>query len=295
VVLSSPPPSRPEKSGGGKRGKIGGFSRSSRRRLREFILFSSFPEHLEPWAITLTVPGSIIIPSEHRRIFEVFTHCLRNAQIPAVWRLEVQERGQPHLHMIVGLRDPGEVPWLRDAWLRSLRKIGRDPVFDTFRDELTGARKFAFHADSFDGSGSWLRYISDHASKASYQEADGFGKHWGIICRSRFVSMPSIQVDLNSRQYAAVARWLRRLRRGSSRLHVSRRGNLGTGNAVLFTRTETIEKMMILAVQNYPGDPDLENPQKQLVRQTLSTLYKMRRSNKRPSASPPFTIRSGAL
>lgn len=255
VLLSSPPPEIPVKSGGGRRGKIGGFSRSSRRRLRDFLLLADFPEYLEPWAITLTIPGAIITPEDNRKIFKAFSQNLRDAQIPSVWRLEVQGRGQPHFHMIAGLGDRGEVAWMRDAWLRSLRKIGKCPASDLFRDELPGAREYAFFAESFDGSGSWLRYISDHASKASYQEADGFGKHWGVICRSRFLSQPSIQVALTRQQYSAVARWLRRLRSGSSRLRVSRRGNWGCGKAVLFTRTDTIEKMLCLAVQNYPGKP----------------------------------------
>lgn len=83
---------------GGKRGIIKGWSAESRRRLREFLL--THEPDSDIYAVTLTVPGNVITPEQWRMLFNSFMSFLKLSGVGAVWRLELQKRGQPHLHMI---------------------------------------------------------------------------------------------------------------------------------------------------------------------------------------------------
>ena len=55
----------------------------------------------EIFAVTLTVPGDVVTPDQWRSLFDAFSKFLSKKGVGAVWRLETQKRGQPHLHMIV--------------------------------------------------------------------------------------------------------------------------------------------------------------------------------------------------
>lgn len=109
----------------GKRGKIKGWSKDSRKRMREFLLIHQPVEGLKSYGITLTVPGPSLEPEHARRLWDHFgkNYLVRNG-CGAVWRLEVQTRGQVHWHaLMVGRPKIGGVrieELVRAWWLKSL-------------------------------------------------------------------------------------------------------------------------------------------------------------------------------
>lgn len=114
-----PRPKKKKSCRGGKRDKIKGFSRSSRRRLmRELakVLRSCLPLFL-----TLTYPSEY--PSEYRvwkAQLRAFYKRIRRRWPRAAWfwRLEFQKRGAPHFHLLMwGVPYHEELKaWVSNAW-----------------------------------------------------------------------------------------------------------------------------------------------------------------------------------
>lgn len=98
------PGSRDRHSGGGFRDVIGGFSHSSRRRMLLLLASLRIDAHCLPLFVTLTYPA--FWPSEPetwKRHLDAFGKWLRRRYpaASAVWKLEPQQRGAPHFHLIV--------------------------------------------------------------------------------------------------------------------------------------------------------------------------------------------------
>lgn len=107
-----------KKKGGGKRGRVAGFSPASRRRLRK--VFAQFASAVlrQSLFVTLTYPSQY--PDcgqarEHRRALE--KRILRKwKQAGIIWRMELQKRGAPHFHMIVLGVPAMPKDWLSRCW-----------------------------------------------------------------------------------------------------------------------------------------------------------------------------------
>lgn len=96
------------KSGaGGKRGKISQWSPASRRRLREYLFYHDKPVGWRSYGVTLTVPGPDRedVLQGWKELSRCFLECIKNNGMGAVWRVELQTRGMPHLHLIL-IKDP---------------------------------------------------------------------------------------------------------------------------------------------------------------------------------------------
>lgn len=113
------------RSGGGRRGRISGFSSASRRRLRQTLLSRLDPraagERRLLW-ITLTSRegDTLLLKSRLRACFEAVRRL--NVPVGIVWRLEYQRRGVAHFHLLVQAQSTGAallaartlvVTWLR--------------------------------------------------------------------------------------------------------------------------------------------------------------------------------------
>lgn len=96
---------------GGQRGKVKGFSRKSRLRLMRIIAKIRLDAPL-PVFITLTYPFNFPSPIESKKHLDIFDQRLRRAfpEIGFIWKLEPQERGAPHYHIL--------------AWGVSVEKLG---------------------------------------------------------------------------------------------------------------------------------------------------------------------------
>lgn len=236
---------KPEGSGG-DRGVIAGWSKNSRRRLRDWLLVNQ-PVGGVVIAATLTVPGEPLNPDDWRKLMKLLTTKLIRAKVGLVWRLELQKRGMPHLHCLAvpapqshtrqrrrrarGVED--SLPsthlglWLKWTWLDLIdtlpqssgrvyiEGLGVIEVESASRSHLVGAREHAVDLSEDEGD-RWYRYLCDHTTKSKQEQIatwQGF-RHWGIIYRDAFIEVaPSEVINLPRRQYSAYYRQLRKLSR----------------------------------------------------------------------------------
>jgi hypothetical protein len=125
------------------------------------------------------------------------------------------------------------------------------------RMHLPGADNHAVDHQAGGDSGSWMRYLQDHASKSKQEQVgEDIGRHWGVIGRASFERvLPDKSVEMNDQQYARVLRVLQRLATprlenpesvfGRSLARRVRRGS--RGRSVWYSRPETIARIVAWA------------------------------------------------
>ena len=187
----SPRVGRPEGSGG-ERGEIVGWSKNSRRRFREWLL--THESKNQNWGVTLTIPGESITPEDWKRAFKQLTTRCARSNVGLVWRLELQQRGQPHIHCIATTpRFVGEsvtastLPafvgfWWWETWSKILDSafpecagiVDLDGEYvqasKAPRSLLAGARLHAVRIEADTGGGLWWRYLCDHTTKSKQEQ-----------------------------------------------------------------------------------------------------------------------------
>lgn len=238
--LEAPSGMRTSTSGntGVKRGVITGWTRASRKRMREFMLTHHSPRGWSEYCVTLTVPGSPLTPEEKRRVWNLMTWKCRHAGIGAVWRLEVQKRGAAHWHLLVSC--PPLHEWISGyaedsgtatmgiirMWQECVDSLGETEwtvksgnKYRCLRSMLPGAREHMVDVQPMGNqSAGWLRYMFDHASKAKQEQEAATGRHWGIVNRSVFVAASSSVVAFTEEDFSRLHRVLRRWNRPRVRL-----------------------------------------------------------------------------
>ena len=117
-ILKTSQGSDGEKIGGGVREPIAGFSSDSRRRL--MCAIASIRREAElPSFVTLTYPNEFPFPRESKRHLKIFCQRLKYAfpAVSAIWKLEPQERGAPHYHLLVwGVSQHDLFSFVVNAW-----------------------------------------------------------------------------------------------------------------------------------------------------------------------------------
>ena len=88
--------------GGGMKKKITGFSANSRRGLMYTIASIRRDADL-PCFVTITYPKTFPTPKQSKRHLKIFIQRLLRAfpALSAIWKLEPQDRGAPHYHLLV--------------------------------------------------------------------------------------------------------------------------------------------------------------------------------------------------
>lgn len=192
---------------GARRGKIRGLSAGAVRRLRETLFEKSVEESITLGA-TFTVPWKVekcsdeVICRFHSTFTKFRLRFLRrfpNSSI--IYRVELQQRGAPHLHSICYIAKKDLYSFLegeraqaaaapvaarfalapiakmniKDFWIGSL---DYDSVGQFF-----GADKYAVKFDNLDSQNRWslFRYLCDHASKRKQAQLGYPGRQWGVI------------------------------------------------------------------------------------------------------------------
>lgn len=159
-----------------RHGKITAWSRRSRNRMQQQLnrldYTPLFEDGLEPAMVTLTLPGEweqlVPTPASYKAMVNRFATAYRDAwgiRIRGVWKMEFQERGAPHLHVLMtppaGLSQSGTPlefrQWLSLAWARAVGAEGEervkheragtgiDYVGDQYRDPRRIAQYFGKH------------------------------------------------------------------------------------------------------------------------------------------------------
>jgi hypothetical protein len=155
------------------RGNVNGFSRKSRKRL--FDLLASIPNSVLNQGVlfvTLTYPGEY--PSEH----EIYKSHLRaflkrlyrkiGKKTPILWRLEFQERGAPHFHLLVFGVKRLDLEWVSQSWY--------EVVESNDEKHLLAGTNVKFIRDRR----AIVGYVSKYVAKVSLAKTAPTGRVWGV-------------------------------------------------------------------------------------------------------------------
>ena len=201
-------PKRGKHLQGGMRGEIKGLSPAAAARCREFVV-----THDIPGSKLVSVTGTTAIgrtPEEWRKIMQRYSHRLVRKGVSAVWRVELQKRGAPHVHALLW------VPPDLDKWQRAISESWLECIGATFQDDgkvvglKPGEFEHAFQYEEGVGAG-WVAYLASHTSKHKQDQLGWVGKQWGIWGEDRFARAQPLDTEgLDGVQLAKLKRGLRR-------------------------------------------------------------------------------------
>lgn len=201
-----------EKIGGGKRGEVSGFSNNSRRRLLQTIGGVRRDAGL-PLFITLTYPEVFPEPEISKRHLKMFFQRLARS-FPAhgsIWKLEPQQRGAPHYHLLtwgVSLVEVG--CWVAQNWYEIAG--GGDPKHLMWHLGLleNGNKLCVQQVLHFRGVWSYAsKYLGKTFSVAGWDEK-ATGRFWGVVNRGNIPFGELIQQEVSHKKAVEVQRYQRR-------------------------------------------------------------------------------------
>lgn len=229
--------------GGGKRGKLSGkVSAASFRRLRSWCIKHDVTG--DCWGLTLTVAGLDLVSVDQ---FKGMHHKLcvwaNDNALPLVWRVELQKRGQPHLHC-VAFADISVILRFCLQWYKLL-----DSLPDVYNVETVGASRkdvvlisraflhgsqYAIDVQKLQGDFKAWRYLVAHMSKGKREQLGWSGRNWGVCNRSLFSETEGLLYQLPDFVFYPVRRWVRRMTRiKSNRGYSYMLGNPATIKAMI--------------------------------------------------------------
>lgn len=224
--LYSPVRLKARKNVGGSRGVVKGWSMASRRRMRKWLLTHSPASGSISYGVTFTIPGPLVDIQRAKAMFEKFANdeCAKK-HVGLCWRIEIQKRGSYHWHCLASVpKNINAKKFFLLGWMKAIDSLGccshiitnekREIVqMDVLRSNLIGAAKYAVDVQGEGDSGSWLRYLQDHASKFKQEQIpENIGRHWGVYGRKFFQEITPLH-DLTFESEKHFYRFLRSLRR----------------------------------------------------------------------------------
>jgi len=167
---------------GGKRGRVDGFSNSSRRRLMQTIAKVKRDADL-PCFVTLTYPNEFPSPKESKRHLDIFIKRLkRRFDVGGIWKLEPQERGAPHYHILVwgaSVDDLGQyIPW---TWFEIAGNGDKNHLY--FHAGMLNNKPCVQEVRSFRGVWSYAaKYLGKTFTVAGWDNQET-GRFWAVFNR----------------------------------------------------------------------------------------------------------------
>lgn len=197
-----------KQSGGGQRGAVKGFSDNARRRLMRLIAGVRLDADL-PLFITLTYPNSFPDARSSKKHLDAFFKRFTRAfsSHGSVWKLEPQQRGAPHYHVLTwgcSLLDvQGFVP---SAWF-DIAGGGDEKHLAWHRGEFQN-QHCVQQVYSREGV---MRYASKYLGKTF--EVDGWqsvGRYWGVIGSGNVPFGELVQQEVSLSDVIQLQRYQRR-------------------------------------------------------------------------------------
>jgi hypothetical protein len=179
-----------------ERGAISGFSSKAARRLRRTFI-SSFVPGWVLWSVTLTTHRNCT-PDEFRAIVKRFRNRLMARVWVGIWRVELQRRGAPHLHVAFWLPPGVGLGDVRREWLGSSGESG---------DEAARRQAVVGREIPADESG-WAVYMALHDGKHKAEQLGWKGKQWGVWNARLLKQRPAEVVELTETEHRALLLWL---------------------------------------------------------------------------------------
>lgn len=204
---------------GGRRGVVSEFSRASRRRLLQ-TMASLDRSTAPPLFVGLTYPGSAW-PDDYAVVHEHLAALWRRLErrypalrLAVVWRLEPQERGAPHFHLLIFGLPFLPYGWLAAAWSEI---VGGDEAHRRSCSRVERVR-------SWRGAMSYAsKYLGKSGDGAEFRDSAGVviqavGRHWGVKGRAN-LPVTWVRYAVGLRQFHQVRRVLAGLVRSKGRRH----------------------------------------------------------------------------
>jgi hypothetical protein len=206
---------------GGIRGKVKGFSFASRRRLMYTIAKIRLDAEL-PMFITLTYPNKFPSPMESKKHLVRFIKRLRRAfpEIGFIWKLEPQERGAPHYHILAwGVSENDLQEFVPGAWHEI---AGGDDAFHLmFHKGQLGNQHCVNAVRSRNGV---MRYASKYLGKtfdvAGWDEIYP-GRFWSVVNAKNIPFGVECVFEISKSKAEHIIRYQRRFSKMKSRNYAS--------------------------------------------------------------------------
>lgn len=200
-----------EQKGGGKRGRINGFSRQSRYRLMQTIGGVCRDAEL-PNFVTITYPDNFPTVEQSKRDLKIFTQRLdrRFPQAGWIWKLEPQERGAPHFHMLVwGVEENDLLCWVAKNWYDIAGQGDTNALLFLF-GALRGSKPCVMKVNSFKGVWSYAsKYLGKTFEVAQWGDK-WTGRFWGIGKKENIPFGEEIALPATEKQVIQIMRFQRR-------------------------------------------------------------------------------------
>lgn len=197
--------------GGGKRGNVSGFSRGSRRRLMNVIAGVRRDAEL-PDFVTLTYPSEFPTVEKSKRDLKIFLQRL-SRKFPAagyIWKLEPQERGAPHFHMLVwGCKTKELFRWVSDNWYE-IAGQGDKNAYLFLIGALHDSKPCVSKVRSWRGVWSYAsKYLGKTFEVAEWGN-QWVGRYWGIGKKDNIPFGQEIILEAGLRDIEQLMRYQRR-------------------------------------------------------------------------------------
>lgn len=234
---------------GAKRGLVTKWSKESRARLRRLLAEADGPEGSAPLGMTGTIPGEVISEKEYRLLWHNFRR--ECPAVPLIWRVELQKRKQPHVHMVAWVQSDTKAIsqiQLMQAWEKAVRRLGQvewtgkdGTVFQSSRMAMPGADVHAVQFDELEKGDDfgWWRYLASHQGKSKQDQLGWKGRNWGTLNEGKIIRHAGESYGLTRRQWFWMRRRLRRL--------TTYRGAGAGSKSVWYVRPDTMRTLVELA------------------------------------------------
>jgi len=197
--------------GGGKRNRITSFSRQSRRRLMMTLGAIKRSAKL-PYFVTLTYPGQFPTLEIAKRDLQVFLKRLEreNPDCGYIWKLEPQERGAPHYHLLVwGKMKENILSWVVDNWY-DIAGQGDENHWKFHIGALKGSKPCVTKVESWRGVWAYAsKYLGKTFDVAGW-DGKWTGRFWGIGNRQNIPFSTPLEIMITYQQVVSIMRYQRR-------------------------------------------------------------------------------------
>jgi hypothetical protein len=210
-ILKTTKGEKMEQKGGGIRGSVSGFSRQSRYRLMQTIGRVQRQAEL-PNFVTLTYPKNFPTVEQAKYDLKKFLERLKYNFPGAgyIWKLEPQERGAPHYHMLVwGCETKVLFDWVCENWF-DIAGQGDINALLFLKGLLKDSKPCVSKVRSW--RGVW-RYASKYLGKTFEVAQWGSkwtGRFWGVGKRENIPFGPEMIIDCDLREVVQIMRFQRR-------------------------------------------------------------------------------------
>lgn len=190
---------------------IKGFSSDSRRRLMYEIASIRRDAEL-PCFVTLTYPAEFPTPEKSKRHLKIFTQRFRRLfpDASAIWKLEPQERGAPHYHLLVwNVTEQDLFLFVINAWY-DIAGNGDENHLRFHSGLLKGSKKCVSKVNSWRGVWSYAsKYLGKTFEVAGWENVKT-GRFWGHVNKDLIPFGALCEYEISSKKVFHIMRYQRR-------------------------------------------------------------------------------------